>query len=260
MTPEHLHIDDRDGVRTITLNRPDSLNALTYDVLDELDAAAEAAHSDPNVRVVVVRGAGRAFCAGDDLTGMGTPTTPIPDDANLRAELGYTRFVLALRRLAKPVIGQVHGYAMGAGCDLVLACDLVVAAEGTQFGLSFARRGMVGGTCLLPQLVGYQKACDLLFTGRTFDVSEAQQLGIVTAVVPAEQLDDEVRTRAAALARGPTAALGLAKRAINQSIGMPLENAVEMQRHVTASMYHTHDYEEGRAAFKQRREPDYRGR
>lgn len=256
----YLLVEDRDGVRTVTLNRPGCLNALNYDVLEELEHVAQASHTDPAVRAVVVKGAGSAFCAGDDLAGMGTERTPLPHSTNVRAELGYPRVILALRRLAKPVLAQVHGYAMGAGCDLALSCDIVIAATGTRFGLSFARRGMAAGTTLLPRLVGYHRACELLFSGRTFDVDEAVRLGVVTAATSPERLDEEVRSRAAELAQGPTAALGLMKRAINQGMGMPLETAVDQQRHVVAAMYHTDDHDEGKAAFHDRREPTFRGR
>ena len=256
-----VDVDDDAGIRTITLNRPASLNAIDYDLLDELDDAIERTHRDAAVRVVVLRGAGRAFCAGDDLTGMGTARTPLPeDDPNLRAELGYPRFILALRRLPKPVIAQVHGYAMGAGCDLALACDLVYAAEGTRFGLVFARRGMVSGTTLLPAMIGYHRACELLFTGRDFDAAEAHRLGLVNEVVVAENLAGAVTTHARRLAEGPTMALGLIKRAVNQSVGASLDTAVEIQRHTVAASYRTHDYAEGRRAFAEHRAPRYEGR
>lgn len=256
----NLLVDDEAGVRTVVLNRPDSLNAINYDVLDELEHVALDSHHDPQVRVVVLKGSGRAFCAGDDLKGMGTERTPLPEDANRRAELGYPRFILALRHMAKPAIAQVHGPAMGAGCDLALSCDLVIAADDARFALPFTLRGMHGGTTLLPRLIGYQRACDLLFSGRTFDAAEAHQLGLVNTVVPADRLDEEVGARARALAEGPTAALGLAKRAMNQSLGLPLESAVEIQRHALAALYHTSDYYEGRQAFVEKRSPRYEGR
>lgn len=256
-----IDVEDDAGIRTITLNRPASLNAINYDLLDELDAVIERTRRDAAVRVVVLRGAGRAFCAGDDLKGMGTARTPLPeDDPNLRAELGYPRFILSLRRLPKPVIAQVHGYAMGAGCDLALACDLVYAAESTRFGLVFAQRGMVSGTTLLPTMIGYQRACELLFTGRDFDATEAHGLGLVNEVLPADHLAEGVTAHARRLAEAPTMAIGLIKRAINQSMGASLDTAVEIQRHAVAASYRTHDYAEGRRAFTEHRPPRYEGR
>ncbi|MQA88563.1 MAG: hypothetical protein GEV03_29120 [Streptosporangiales bacterium] len=257
---ECVQVHDDDGVRTVVLNRPESLNAINYDLLDDLERVARQSHNDPSVRAVVIRGSGRAFCAGDDLKGMGTERIPLPeDDPNLRAELGYPRFILALRHLAKPVVAQVHGYALGAGCDLALSCDLVYAASDATFGLVFAQRGMVSGTCLLPRLVGYQKACELLFSGRTFDAEEARRLGLVNRVVPAERLDEEVTAEVRRLAEGPTTALGLMKRAINQGLGVPLETAVDLQRHVVAASFRTFDYAEGKRAFQERRPANYRG-
>lgn len=255
-----LQIHDHEGVRTVVLNRPRSLNAINYDLLDELEWVARDSHSDSAVRAVVLKGSGRAFCAGDDLKGMGTERTPLPEhDPNLRSDLGYPRFILALRHLAKPVIAQVHGHALGAGCDLALSCDLVYAASDATFGLVFSQRGMVAGTTLLPRLIGYQRACELLFSGRTFDAGEAHRLGLVNRVAPPDRLEEEVLARARKLAAGPTAALGLMKRAINQSLGVPLETAVELQRHAVAASYRTFDYEEGKRAFLEHRPPDYRG-
>jgi 2-(1,2-epoxy-1,2-dihydrophenyl)acetyl-CoA isomerase len=254
-----LLVEDRNGIRTVTLNRPESLNAINYDILDELEQVSRDSHYNGDVRVLVLKGAGRAFCAGDDLKGMGTSRTPLPEDAMKRADLGYPRFILALRRMAKPVIAHVHGFALGAGCDLALSCDLVFAAEDTQFGLVFAKRGMLSGTVLLPSLVGYQRACEILFSGETFSAQEALRLGLVNKVGPADGIRRTVDEWAERLAASPTAAIGMMKKAINQSIGLSLETAVDIQRYTVALSYHTHDYDEGKQAFVEKRAPKFTG-
>jgi enoyl-CoA hydratase/carnithine racemase len=257
---ENLLVQDRNAVRTITLNRPDSLNSITYDVLEELESAVAQSDFDDGVRALVLKGAGRAFCAGDDLHTMGTNRTPLPEhDAVKRAALGYPRFILALRRSRKPVIAQVHGYAMGAGCDLALACDIVFATHDARFGFVFARRGMLGGTALLVRLVGYQKACELLFGGEDFSAAEAQRLGLVNFVGTAEEVDKRVEIWSEKLATGPTTAITLMKKALNQSMGQSLEQAVDTHQHLIALMYHTDDYAEGKRAFAEKRTPRYRG-
>lgn len=259
MEQQTLLVEDRDGIRTVILNRPESLNAINYDVLDDLEQVARDSHYNGDVRVLVLKGAGRAFCAGDDLKGMGTSMTPLPEDAAKRADLGYPRFILALRRLAKPVIAHVHGFALGAGCDLALSCDLVFATEGTKFGLVFAKRGMLSGTALLPTLVGYQRACEILFSGETFSAEEALELGLVNKVGSADEIHQLVDEWAGCLAASPTAAIGMMKRAINQSIGLSLEGAVDIQRYTVALSYHTHDYHEGKQAFVEKRAPKFTG-
>lgn len=260
MSNNYILVEDNNGVRNITFNRPDAMNALNYDVIQELENALHESRYDDNVRVIVLKGSGRAFCAGDDLKGMDTENQSLPDHDIRRAELGYGRLILSLRKLDKPVIAQVHGYALGAGCDLALASDLVFAAEDTKFGLVFSQRGLVAGTVLLPKLVSYQKACQYLFTGELFTTEEAVNLGMVNEVFKAEYLSTEVEKFAEKLAKAPTAAIGLIKKAINDSIGSSLEQSVDFQSYVIAASYNTHDYHEGKQAFVEKREPQYLGK
>jgi 2-(1,2-epoxy-1,2-dihydrophenyl)acetyl-CoA isomerase len=260
MKGEFLIIEDIEGIRKITLNRPQSLNSLNYDVIKELEEAIKDCRYNDNVRVVILKGKGKAFCAGDDLKGMETQNQPTPDHAIIRAELGYGRLILALRKLDKPVIAEVHGYALGAGCDLVLSCDLVFAAEDTKFGLVFSKRGLVSGTVLLPKLISYQKACQYLFTGEYFSAKEAMQFGIVNEVHKSENLTEVVDKFARALSVAPTGAIGLMKRAINNSIGATLEQSVDYQNQIVAASYFTHDYSEGKKAFQEKRAPEYLGK
>ncbi|MCM3653333.1 enoyl-CoA hydratase/isomerase family protein [Metabacillus litoralis] len=260
MTTKHIIVDDFKGVRNIILNRPEALNSLNYDVIQELENTINESKYNETVRVVVIKGNGKAFCAGDDLKGMGTEKQPVPDHILRRAELGYGRLILALRQLDKPVIAEVHGYALGAGCDLALACDMIFAAENTKFGLVFAKRGLVSGTALLPKLIGYQKACQYLFTGDYFSADEAKELGIVNELHKPEELSFAVDQMAEKLAVAPTAAIGLIKRAMNESIGASLQQSVNIQNNVVAASYSTHDYHEGKKAFQEKREPVYFGK
>lgn len=258
---ENLLVNDVEKVRTITLNRPDSLNALNYDVLDEIEEVFSESNYNENVRVVILNGAGRAFCAGDDLKGMGTKKTPVPEDNPLkRAEIQYSRAILAIRKLGKPVIAQVHGFALGAGCDLALSCDMVFASEDTKFGLVFVKRGLLGGTILLPKIVGYQKACELLFGGDMFTAEQARQMGIVNYVASEEEISELVKQWAHRFSIAPTGQIGLMKKAINQSIGESLERSVDYHRYITALMYQSHDHNEGKEAFLQKREPNFVGK
>ncbi|MFC7364175.1 MULTISPECIES: enoyl-CoA hydratase/isomerase family protein [Bhargavaea] len=260
MTNNFIDLEDQKGVRFITINRPDSLNALNYDVIQQLEDVLRESQYNESVRTIVIKGNGKAFCAGDDLRGMGTEQQPVPKGNRKRAELGYGRVITAIRSIDKPVIAQVHGYALGAGCDIALACDLVYAAEDTRFGLVFAKRGLVAGTVLLPKLVGYQKACEYLFLGEQFSVTEAKRIGLVNEICSNDELTGAVKDLAERLATAPTAAIGLIKRAINESIGASIEESVRHQNNAIASSYTTHDYEEGKKAFQEKREPVYLGR
>lgn len=258
-TYKTIFVKDAEGVRTIILNRPKSLNALNYDVINELLDVFNLTKLDNQVRVVVLKGEGRSFCAGDDLKGMGTETRPAPNHALRRAELGYSRLISALRELDKPVLAQVHGHALGAGCDLAIACDLVYADNNTQFGLVFAKRGLVAGTALLPRLVSYQKSCQYLFTGETFSAEQAKNMGIVNEVYESNDLSFEVEKKACEFSKAPTAAIGLMKRAINESLGKSLKDSLKIQNSVIAHSYNTYDYEEGKKAFNEKRKPQYIG-
>ncbi|MEH7235887.1 enoyl-CoA hydratase/isomerase family protein [Bacillus sp. JJ1562] len=262
MLYETILVENHDGIRTITLNRPTKLNSINYDVISELEHAVNSSQYNDEVRVVVLKGSGRAFCAGDDLKGMGTEKNPSPDDHIVnRVDIGYPRLIKSLRELRKPVIGFIHGYALGAGCDLALSCDMIFATEETKFGLVFAQRGLVGGTILLPTLIGYQKACELLFSGNMFTAQEAKNMGIVNYVAPTyEEIESMVNEWATRFSKSPTTALGLMKQSINQGIGASLERSIDIQKHMTVGVYHTKDSSEGKQAFVEKREANFIGK
>jgi enoyl-CoA hydratase/carnithine racemase len=256
---EDIEVRRENGVQTIELNRPERLNALTYPMLEEITTAASLAADDPTVRVVVLRGAGRSFCAGDSLKGMGE--LPESVDALQRFdEYGYFSPIRALRELSKPVIAAVHGHALGAGCELAMAADIRVVHLEAQVGIPFVRLALAGGTYQLPRLVGLTRAVELLFSGRSMDGREALQEGWATEVA-----EDEAALEAAVarwtdhLRSAPTGAIGLMKRAVYHAFEDDLVEGfhrVALNQIVTVG---SHDREEGRQAWLERRPPSFRG-
>jgi len=247
-----------DGVATITLNRPDTLNALNAVMRSELLAALKAAGRDDGVRAVVITGEGRAFCSGADLRGGS-------GERAFRRVLAaeYNPLITALRELPKPVISAVNGVAAGAGMSLALACDLVYAADDARFVLAFLRIGLVpdsGLTRTLVRALGRHRAATLIFSGEPLGAAEALAVGLVNGVVPGDQLRAAVQAAAASLAGGPTAALGLAKRAINHAEDALLSESLEMEAALQELAGRTQDHAEGVAAFAEKREPRFIGR
>jgi enoyl-CoA hydratase len=204
------------GVR-LTLNRPAKLNALSGELVTALDAAIEAAGADPDVRVVVIEGAGRAFSSGYDLTeeAEGAIAGPVAWREALAVDVAAT---LRILDCPKPVIAQVHGYALAGGLELAMACDLVVAAEGTRFGEPEIRYGSAPVTLLMPFLIGQKRTRELLLTGDLIDAVEAERIGLINRVVPAERLAAEVEALADRLARTPPEVMGPTKRMLNRAM------------------------------------------
>lgn len=213
-----------DGIATITLNRPEKLNALTRPLCDELIAALRATSTDRNVRAVVITGAGRAFCAGADLTILGSD-----GDALVR---GGKEIALLIRSTPQPVIAAVNGAAAGGGANLALACDYRVAADGATIGQVFAKLGLGpdwGGSFFLPRLVGTARALELLWSARMVPAAEAHNLGLFDRLVPADRLETEVRTLALAWASFPPLALRRAKEAIYKSLDATLPEMLDFE-------------------------------
>lgn len=213
-----------DGIATITLNRPEKLNALTRPLCDELIAALRATSTDRSVRAVVITGAGRAFCAGADLTMLGTD-----GDALVR---GGKEIALLIRSTPQPVIAAVNGAAAGGGANLALACDYRVAADGATIGQVFAKLGLGpdwGGSFFLPRLVGTARALELLWSARMVPAAEAHSLGLFDRLVPADRLETEVRTLALAWASFPPLALRRAKEAIYKSLDATLPEMLDFE-------------------------------
>ncbi|HWG23314.1 enoyl-CoA hydratase/isomerase family protein [Actinospica sp.] len=256
----------RDGVAWLTLNRPRAGNSITADQREELIARLGEAGADPDVRAVVLTGAGqRHFCTGADLgagTGGGRPEK-VPGSVARAIASGAQRLISAVLDCEKPVIAAVNGTAAGIGCHLAYACDLVLAAESAKFVEIFARRGLVvdgAGAYLLTRLVGPQRAKELIFLGDDLPAAEAQRLGLVNAVVPAEKLAAEAAALAARLAAGPTIALSLGKRLINRALDVDRATALAEEAMAAEINMTGVDGQEGVRAFLERRDPVFRGR
>jgi len=254
----------RDSVATLTLNRPERLNALGDTLRDDLYDAVLTAAADPRIHAIVLTGAGKGFCSGGDVKAMNeareaqTERPLLEKVAPLR-----DRVLLAMREAPQPIIAAVNGAAAGAGMNLALACDIRLAATTARFGETFVKRGLHpdwGGTYFLPRLVGLAKACELIFTGEMLDAQEALRLGIVSAVYPPEDLLPAAHELAARIAAGPSIAIRLARRALYHNQTADLRSALEFETFAQNVCAETEDAREGIRAFVEKRAPRFQGR
>ncbi|MEV6326276.1 enoyl-CoA hydratase-related protein [Streptomyces sp. NPDC051909] len=261
--PDVLHAVEN-GVSWITLNRPEAMNAVTWDQRERIITLLAEASADPAVRAVVITATGRGFCAGADLRGGPSASGErVQGDVSRMIRQGAQRFVSAVLDCEKPVIAAVNGTAAGLGAHLAFACDLVLAAEQATFVEVFVRRGIVpdgGGAYLLPRLVGPQRAKELMFFGDALPAAEARAMGLVNRVVPAQDLEKTARAWAERLAQGPTRALALTKHLVNASLDTDRATAFTAEATAQELCMTTRDAREGVAAFVERRTPSYEGR
>jgi enoyl-CoA hydratase/carnithine racemase len=262
---ETIEVERAGAVVTITLNRPEKKNALSALMWDELREAFRSLAGDADVRVVVLTGAGGAFCSGADLTGGG-PANP---ESNGRGPSGLGSMrnvgdvVMALHNLPQPTIAKVTGVAAGAGCNLALGCDLIVSSESGRFSQIFAKRGLsldAGGSWLLPRLVGLHKAKELAFFADVISAQEAEKLGIVNHVVPDDDIDKFVDEWAERLCNLPPLALSMTKTMLNNSIGGSLHESLEDEARCQTVNFKTEDMAEAMMAFVNKTTPTFRGR
>ncbi|WP_433477399.1 enoyl-CoA hydratase-related protein [Spirillospora sp. CA-142024] len=259
---ETVLYDVSDGVGTITLNRPDGMNSLTAEMKEALRAAVVRAAADPAVRAVVLTGAGRAFCAGQDLREHGD---------NLAAGKGlddtvrrhYNPIVLAIAGMRKPVVAAVNGVAAGAGASLAFACDLVVASDRARFATAFTGIGLApdsGMSWTLQRLVGRAKAAELLLLGEPVKAPEALEMGLVTRVVPADELAPASVELARRLASGPTVSYGAVKAALDFAATHDLASALEREAELQDECEKTSDHHNATEAFLKKQQPTFEGR
>ena len=260
MSYETIILERKDGVATLTLNRPEKLNAINMKMVEELESVIAEIIKDRDVRVLVITGAGRGFCSGADVSGMAQAAAPI--------EFRYVTQILhkiihALTDLEKPVIAKVNGVAVGIGCSLALSTDMIIASEKAQLGVIFSRIGLIpdGGSLFhLPRLVGPAKAKELVFTAKMVDAKEAERIGLINKAVPADKLDSEVSTLAKQLAEGPTVAFGMAKKIINKGLSMDLSSVLECEAFGQTIAGTTEDAREGITAFLEKRKAKFKGK
>ena len=254
---ERVRLEIDDGLAIVTLDRANKLNALYPEMILRLVDVIEEVRRDNKVRAMVLRGEGRAFCAGDDLA----PEDRFkygPPDLQTRMRTGFPRAVLDMIQLRKPIVGIVQGYAVGAGLDLALACDFRFSDPQTRYGAVYVNRGLGGGsTYLLPKYVGFGRATELLLLGRFIEMEEALRLGLVTEVVPKEQLEERAMALARKLAKGPTQAYGAVKNARNQGLGLDPVKGFEAQILANVELMFHKDAREGPRAFKEKRDPKF---
>jgi 2-(1,2-epoxy-1,2-dihydrophenyl)acetyl-CoA isomerase len=256
---EGLRVEVDGPVATLTLDRPESLNALTVPIKVALREALESIDRHRAVRAVILTGAGRAFCAGQDLAERESPDAA-PLDVEVRER--FNPIIRAIRSMGQPVIAAVNGVAAGAGASLTFACDLRIAAEEARFVLAFGRIGLIpdsGATWFLPRLVGPAKAAELALVGEPLDAAEALRLGLVSNVVPGDRLLDEARAMASRLAEGAPLALALTKEALQRSSTIDLDEALEGEAKLQGIAGASADHAEGLAAFKEKRPPRFSG-
>lgn len=242
----------RDGaVATVVLNRPQVLNAMSMEMHRELFEAIRIVRDDASIRVLMLTGAGRGFCAGDDMKESDPRDGACPPEKEV--EIVWHNIVRELRRLPKPVLAAVNGVAVGAGSGLVLGCDIRIASDKAQFGDIFIRRGIAGGSYLLTRAAGRAKALELIFTGDIVDAHEAHRLGIFNQVVPADQLEAVTMALAQRLARGPAQAMALSKAAVEQVANMDLDEGLRCEEASKLESLKTAEVREGIMAFVDKR-------
>ncbi len=260
MSYETILFDLTDGVATITLNRPDTLNAFNDTMIRETTHAFKQAARNRDIRCVVITGAGRGFSSGQDLADVQAREGDFSIGDHLRH--GYHRLIQAMVRLEKPVIAAVNGVAAGAGVGVALAADLRIASEKASFILAFSRVGLIpdsGVNWFLPRLIGYARAYQMAITAEKVRADQALAWGMVNAVVSPDAFQDEVNAWAQRLASGPSLAFGLTKRAMHRALTQTLDDALAYEAHLQEIAGRSHDYREGVQAFLEKRPPQFTG-
>ena len=249
------------NVATLTLNRPEVFNSFNREMAFLLQNELDECEKNPEVRAIIITGNGKAFCAGQDLKEVTSPELN-PGFKKILEE-HYNPIISRIRNIEKPIIGAINGVAAGAGANIALACDVVIASENASFIQAFSKIGLVpdsAGTYFLPRLIGFQKASALMMLGDKVSAEEAEKLGMVYKVVSWENFMEEVNNIASILANMPTKALGLTKRLLNNSMQNSLEEQLKLESKLQIESAQSEDYAEGVDAFVNKRKPNFKGR
>jgi 2-(1,2-epoxy-1,2-dihydrophenyl)acetyl-CoA isomerase len=248
------------GVGYITLNRPDKYNSYNRDMAMALQGYLDDCEKDDEIRCIYLTGSGKGFCAGQDLS---EATNPTPEEFGKIVEENYNPTILRLRTIEKPIIAAVNGVAAGAGANLALACDIVVAAESASFIQAFSKIGLIpdsGGTFFLPRLVGMQRAAALMMTGEKVSAADAVAMGMIYKCYPDNDFESHSKKMAGSLAQMPTRGIGLTKRLLNRTFSNDLQQQLGMEKEVQMQAGSTHDFREGVQAFLEKRKPVFKGK
>lgn len=259
---ETILLEKKEGIAKLTLNRPDRMNAFNEKMMQEMGEAVQETNQDDEVRVLVLTGAGKAFCTGADVGGMGD-REPLGAEAIRRGFTRIQNFILGIHRLEKPSIAMVNGACVGGGFDLACACDMRTGSEYARFMVAFTRIGLFpgwGGTWLYQRIIGLPKAAEMLFTGDFMDAREAERLGLLNKLVPAAELEKETMALARRIADGPPIAIRLAKMQLYKGEHMDLETALQIAAACETITLTSEDHKEGVAAFRGKRPPKYKGK
>lgn len=256
---EYLKIDFNNGVQTIAFNRPEKYNSFIREMALELQKTLDESHLNPEVRCIVLTGAGKAFCAGQDLQeaidSNGLELSKIVSEH-------FNPIITRIRKNDKPIIAAVNGVAAGAGANIALACDIVIATKSASFIQAFSKIGLIpdsGGTYMLPRLIGLQKASALMLLGDKVDATEAERIGMIYKVVEDQDFEETINKTAQKLAQMPTQAFSLTKRALNKTWNNTLTEQLALEDKYQTLAGQTEDYQEGVQAFLEKRKPNFKG-